>query len=269
MAVFDRGRSNLQRGAEMEAMERFRLTGRVAVVTGGSMGLGRAMAGGLAEAGARVAVVSRTAKRIEEVAAEIVRKGGEAIAVAADVTREDDIEGMMARVCGEFGTIDILVNNAGIGGSRKSVSLGTEEWDRMMNTNARSVFLASRAAGRIMIRQKRGKIVNISSVLGKGALPYSLHYGASKAAIIHMTKTLALEWAPFHINVNGIAPGWFLTDMTKDQQQGESEKFLLGKIPFGRFGKPEEIVGLAVFLSSPASDYITGETVFIDGGYSI
>ncbi len=269
MAVFDRGRSNLQRGAEMEAMERFRLTGRVAVVTGGSMGLGRAMAGGLAEAGARVAVVSRTAKRIEEVAAEIVRKGGEAIAVAADVTREDDIEGMMARVCEEFGTIDILVNNGGIGGSRKSVSLGTEEWDRMMNTNARSVFLASRAAGRIMIRQKRGKIVNISSVLGKGALPYSLHYGASKAAIIHMTKTLALEWAPFHINVNGIAPGWFLTDMTKDQQQGESEKFLLGKIPFGRFGKPEEIVGLAVFLSSPASDYITGETVFIDGGYSI
>ena len=171
MAVFDRGRSNLQRGAEMEAMERFRLTGRVAVVTGGSMGLGRAMAGGLAEAGARVAVVSRTAKRIEEVAAEIVRKGGEAIAVAADVTREDDIEGMMARVCEEFGTIDILVNNAGIGGSRKSVSLGTEEWDRMMNTNARSVFLASRAAGRIMIRQKRGKIVNISSVLGKGCFP--------------------------------------------------------------------------------------------------
>lgn len=253
----------------METMGQFNLTGRVAVVTGGSMGLGRAMAIGLAEAGARVVVVSRTTKLIEEAAGEIIRQGGDAIAVTADVTREEDIERMTAQVCGKYGTVDILVNNAGIGGSKKSVALSTKEWDRMINTNARSVFLASRAAGKIMIRQKHGKIINISSVLGKGALPHSLHYGASKAAIIHMTKTLALEWAPFHINVNGIAPGWFLTDMTKDQQQGDSEKFLLSRIPFGRFGKPEEIVGLAIFLSSPASDYITGETVFIDGGYSI
>jgi NAD(P)-dependent dehydrogenase (short-subunit alcohol dehydrogenase family) len=253
----------------METMEQFKLTGRVAVVTGGSKGLGRAMAMGLAAAGAKVAVVSRTTKLIEETAEEIIRKSGDAIAVTADVTREDDIERMTLEVLGKYGAIDILINNAGIGGSNKSVALSTEAWDRMMNTNARSVFLACRAVGKGMIQQGHGKIINISSVLGRGALPHSLHYGASKAAIIHMTKTLALEWATFHINVNGIAPGWFLTEMTKDQQHGESEKFLLQKIPFGRFGTPEEIVGLAIFLSSPASDYITGETVFIDGGYSI
>jgi NAD(P)-dependent dehydrogenase (short-subunit alcohol dehydrogenase family) len=253
----------------MHVTDQFKLGGQVAVVTGGSKGLGRAMAIGLAQAGARVAVVSRTTKLIEETASEIIENGGDAIAVTADVTKEDDIEHMTEEVCGKYGTIDILINNAGIGGGKKSVTLTVSEWDHMMNTNTRSIFLASRAVGKVMIKRKHGKVINISSVLGKVALAYSLHYGASKAAVIHMTKTLALEWAPFNINVNGIAPGWFLTEMTKDQQQGENEKVLLRKIPFGRFGKPEDIVGLAIFLASPASDYITGETIFIDGGYSI
>ncbi len=253
----------------MGILDQFRLTGRVAVVTGGSRGLGRAMALGLAEAGATVAVVSRTKRLIEETAAEIIRKGGEAIAVPADVTSEEDIERMADLVAGKYGRIDILVNNAGIGGSRKVVAMTAEEWDHMMDTNVRSVFLASKAVGKVMIRQRSGKVINVSSVLGKGALPRSLHYGAAKAAIIHMTKTLALEWAPFHIHVNGIAPGWFLTEMTKDQQEGESRKFLIERIPFGRFGNPEEMAGVAVFLASDASNYITGDTVFIDGGYSL
>jgi NAD(P)-dependent dehydrogenase (short-subunit alcohol dehydrogenase family) len=253
----------------MGVMEQFNLSGKVAVVTGGSKGLGRAIAVGLAQAGAKVAVVSRTTKLIEETVSMIITNGGDAIPITADVTREDDIESMTTEVYEKYGTIDILVNNAGMGGGKKSVLLTAAEWDHMMNTNARSVFLTTRAVGKIMIKQRHGKIINISSVLGKRALPYSLLYGASKAAIIHMTKTLALEWAPFHINVNGIAPGWFLTEMTRDQQQGENEKSLLRKIPFGRFGQAEEIVGLTIFLSSRASDYITGETVFIDGGYSI
>jgi NAD(P)-dependent dehydrogenase (short-subunit alcohol dehydrogenase family) len=256
-------------GMAMDVMEQFKLSGQVAVVTGGSKGLGRAMAIGLAQAGAKVAVVSRTTKLIEETASEIRGNGGDAIAVSADVTREDDMERMTAEVCGKYGTIDILVNNAGIGGGKESVTVTAAEWDHMMNTNTRSVFLASRAVGKVMIRQKHGKVINISSVLGKAALAYSLHYGASKAAVIHMTKILALEWAPFHIHVNGIAPGWFLTEMTKDQQEGENEKVLLRKIPFRRFGNPEDMTGLAIFLSSRASDYITGETIFIDGGYSI
>jgi NAD(P)-dependent dehydrogenase (short-subunit alcohol dehydrogenase family) len=121
-----------------------------------------------------------------------------------------------------------------------------------------------------MIKQNHGKVVNIGSVLGKGALNLCLHYGASKAAIMQMTRNLAFEWAPFHVNVNCIAPGFFSTEMTKGQLEDEKQrKFLLRKIPFKRFGKPEEVTGLAIFLSSQASDYITGETVFIDGGYSI
>jgi NAD(P)-dependent dehydrogenase (short-subunit alcohol dehydrogenase family) len=253
----------------MSIMEKFSLSGKVAIVTGGSKGLGRSMAIGLAQAGARVAVASRTKNLIEETAAEIIRSGGDAIAIPTDVTSEEDIEKMAAVAFEKFGKIDILVNNAGMGGSKISVTLTTDEWDCMMNTNARSIFLASRAVGKIMIRQEYGKVINISSVLGKGALPNSLHYGASKAAIISMTKTLALEWARFNINVNGIAPGWFLTEMTREQQVGENQEFLLKKIPFRRFGAPDEIVGLTVFLASQASDYMTGQTIFIDGGYSV
>lgn len=250
-------------------MDQFSLSGRIAIVTGGSKGLGRAMALGLAEAGAVVAAVSRTKSLIEETADEIIKSGGEAIAVPADVRSEKDIERVAALVADKFGRIDILVNNAGIGGSRKVVAMKTDEWNTMMETNVRSVFLTARAVGKVMIRQRSGKVINVSSVLGKGALPRSLHYGASKAAIIHMTKTLALEWAPFNIHVNCIAPGWFLTEMTKDQQEGENRKFLIQRIPFGRFGNPEEMVGVAVFLASDASNYITGDTVFIDGGYSL
>ncbi len=253
----------------MGIMDQFSLSGRIAIVTGGSKGLGRAMALGLAEAGAVVAAVSRTKSLIEETADEIIKSGGEAIAVPADVRSEKDIERVAALVADKFGRIDILVNNAGIGGSRKVVAMKTDEWNTMMETNVRSVFLTARAVGKVMIRQRSGKVINVSSVLGKGALPRSLHYGASKAAIIHMTKTLALEWAPFNIHVNCIAPGWFLTEMTKDQQEGENRKFLIQRIPFGRFGNPEEMVGVAVFLASDASNYITGDTVFIDGGYSL
>ncbi len=253
----------------MGIMDQFRLSGRIAVVTGGSRGLGRAMAIGLAEAGAAVAVASRTKSLIEDTAAEIIRNGGDAIAIPTDVRSEEDVERMVALVVEKFGRIDILVNNAGIGGSRKVVAMTADEWSDMMDTNVKSIFLTVRAVGKVMIGQRSGKVINVSSVLGKGALPRSMHYGASKAAIIHMTKTLALEWAPFNIHVNCIAPGWFLTEMTKDQQEGENREFLIGRIPSGRFGKPEEMVGLAVFLASDASNYITGDTVFIDGGYSL
>ena len=253
----------------MNILDKFYLTGKVAIVTGASKGLGRAMAIGLAQAGATVAVVSRTKNLIEDTAAEIIRNGGDAIALPTDVTSEEDIERMTAVVFEKFGRIDILVNNAGMGGSKISVNLTTDEWDNMMNTNTKSIFLASRAVGKIMIRQRSGKLINISSILGDRPLPASLHYGASKAAVINMTKALALEWARFKINVNGIAPGYFVTEMTKEQQEGEIKKLLLTKIPFGRFGSSDEIVGLAVFLASPAADYMTGQTVFIDGGYSV
>lgn len=252
----------------MDIIDLFRLQGKVAIVTGASRGLGRAMAIGLAQAGAKLAVVSRT-QRVEETASAIVCQGGEALPIKTDVKIAEDVERMVDAVCGKFGRIDILVNNAGISIPKEITAMLESEWDDVIDTNIKSVFLVSKAVGRIMIAQKSGKVINISSFLGRDSLASILPYGASKAAIMHMTKTLALEWAPHGVNVNCIAPGWFLTEMTLPQQEGENKKFLLRKIPLNRFGTPQEIAGLAVFLSSKAADYITGETVFIDGGYSI
>jgi len=254
----------------MGYLERFRLTDKVALVTGGSKGLGRSMAMGLAEAGATVAVVSRTKRLIDETAQEIIRNGGQAIAVPADVKSEQDIDRMTQTVLDQCGRIDILLNNAGIAPMGPVVDMSLAEWKDVMDTNLKSVFLTSRIIGKVMMKQKGGKVINVASILGTRALHFCLHYGASKAAIMQMTRSLALEWSRFPIHVNCIAPGFFTTGMTRAQQDNEKEKkFLLQKIPFRRFGKPEEIVGLAIFLASPASDYITGETIFIDGGYSI
>jgi len=254
----------------MKYLKQFSLTGKIAVVTGGSKGLGRAMAVGLADAGATVAVVSRTKSLIEETAQEIIKAGGEAIAVPTDIKNEQDIERMSKAVMDTYGRIDILINNAGIAPMGPAVDIPLQEWNDVMDTNLKSVFLTAKTIGKIMMQQKSGKVINIASVLGKGALHFCLHYGASKAAIIQMTKNLAFEWSRFPIHVNCIAPGFFATEMTQAQHDNEKErKFLLQKIPFKRFGMPEEIVGLAIFLASPASDYITGETIFIDGGYSI
>lgn len=249
-------------------LDSFRLSGKTAIVTGGSKGLGRAIAIGLGEAGAQVAVVSRSKNLIKEASNEIINKGGKAIPVPADVTKAEDIEQMVKTVLNQFGKIDILINNAGIAPMNKALNISVEEWDRVIETNLKSVFLVTRIVGERMIQQKRGKIINISSVLGKMASNTALHYCTSKAGIIQMTKALALEWAGFGIHVNGIAPGFFETEMIKDHDEIQ-RKFLMFKIPFKRTGKPEEIVGTAIFLASEASDYITGETIFVDGGYSI
>lgn len=255
---------------KMKYLEQFKLTDKVAVVTGGSKGLGRAMAIGLAEVGATVAVVSRTKNLIEETAQEIIKAGGKAIAVPTDIKNEQDIERMAKAVVDKYGRIDIMINNAGIAPMRPAVDIPLHEWNEVMDTNVKSVFFTAKTIGKIMIKQKSGKIINLASVLGQEALYFCLHYGASKAAIIQMTKNLALEWSRFPIHVNCIAPGFFATEMTQAQHDNEKErKFLLQKIPFYRFGQPEEIVGLAIFLASPASNYMTGQTIFMDGGYSI
>jgi len=249
-------------------LDLFSLRSKVAIVTGGSKGLGRAMAIGLGDAGAQVVVVSRSKNLIEEASNEIIKKGGKAIPVPADVTKVEDIEQMAKTVADKFGKIDILINNAGIAPMNKALNISIEEWDSVIETNLKSVFLMARIVGERMIQQKKGKIINISSVLGKMASNTALHYCASKAGIIQMTKALALEWAGFGINVNCIAPGFFETEMIKEHDETQ-RKFLMFKIPFKRTGKPEEIVGTVIFLASEASDYITGETIFVDGGYSI
>ncbi len=251
-------------------MDLFSVSGKVVVITGGSMGLGRAMAVGFGESGARVVVASRSKGLIEETAQEIIKNGGSATAIQVDVKNSGDIEKMLTAAVDLYGGVDILINNAGIAPMTRSIDMTEEEWDNVIDTNLKSVFLASKLAGRMMIRQRRGRIINIASVLGKMASSVAVHYCSSKAGVIQLTRAQALEWARFNINVNCIAPGFFDTDMTKAQQSDEKHRaFLYSKIPCQRLGKPEEILGTALFLASEASSYITGATIFVDGGYSV
>jgi len=255
----------------MNYIDRFKLDEKVAIVTGGSKGLGRAIAIGMGEAGAKVVVVSRTKKLIEETANEIITRGGEAIAIPVDVKNEDDIKNAVDETVGIFGRLDILVNNAGIAPMNSTLMVPTDEWNNVIATDLTSNFLfAKMAVKSAMKEQRKGKIINIGSVLGFMASNVAPHYCAAKAGLAHLTKALALEWAHYKINVNCIAPGFFKTDMTKEQQEDEShQKFLNFKIPFKRLGEPEEIVPTAIFLASEAASYITGSTIIIDGGYTI
>ncbi len=253
----------------MGYIDTFRLSGKVAIVTGGSRGLGRAIAIGYGEAGAKVVVVSRS-KDIEETAHEITKRGGDAMALPLDITEERNIKTMINMSIDEFGRLDIVVNNAAIAHMNKAIDMSVEEWDTVLDTNLRATFLICKAAGEKMIKQKKGKIINIGSVLGMRAANMAVHYCSSKGAIVQLTKALALEWARYNINVNCLAPGYLATEMVQAQQDDEKHsKFLHSKIPFRRFAKPEEIVGTAIFLASEASDYMTGSVVVIDGGYSI
>jgi NAD(P)-dependent dehydrogenase (short-subunit alcohol dehydrogenase family) len=254
----------------MGYLENFKVVDEVAIVTGGSKGLGRAMAIGLAECGAKVVVASRTVSLIEETANEIIKKGGQAIAVPVDVKNPQSIEQMVDQVMEQYGRVDILINNAGIAPMKKTMETDIEDWNDVLNTNLKSAFLTSKIIAKGMIKQRKGKIINIGSVLGNMASNVAMPYCVSKAGIAQMTRVLALEWAPFGINVNCIAPGFFETEMTAEQREDESHmKFLKYKIPFKRLGRPDEIVGAALFLASRASDYMTGAVLNIDGGYSI
>jgi NAD(P)-dependent dehydrogenase (short-subunit alcohol dehydrogenase family) len=254
----------------MEYLDHFKVVDEVAIVTGGSKGLGRAMALGLAACGAKVVVASRTVSLIEETTNEIIKKGGQAIAVPVDVKNPQSIEQMVAQVMDRYGRVDILINNAGIAPMKKTMETDIEDWNDVLNTNLKSAFLVCKSVARSMIKQRRGKIINIGSVLGHMVSGVSMPYCVSKAGIAHMTRALALEWAPYGLNINCIAPGYFETEMTAEAREDESHlKFLKFKIPFKRFGKPEEIVGATLFLASRASDYMTGAVLYIDGGYSI
>jgi 2-deoxy-D-gluconate 3-dehydrogenase len=255
----------------MNYIDRFKLDEKVAIVTGGSKGLGRAIAIGMGEAGAKVVVVSRTKNLIEETANEIISYGGEAIAIPVDVKNEDDIKKAVNETIDTFGQLDILVNNAGIAPMNPTLKVAADEWNNVIETDLTSNFLFAKMAVRsAMKEQRKGKIINIGSVLGFMASNVAPHYCAAKAGLAHLTKALALEWAHYNINVNCIAPGFFKTDMTKEQQENEAhKKFLKFKIPFKRLGEPDEVVPTAIFLASEAASYITGSTIIVDGGYTI
>lgn len=243
------------------------LAGRVAVVTGAGKGLGRAIALALAEAGADVALSARSEGDLERVAEEVRGRGRRGLAVPTDVTDREAVEALVERTVLELGGLDILVNNAGIVRESPLLETTDEDWDAVIDTNLRGTFLCARAAGRVLTAKGSGKVINLSSNLGLVAVSNLAAYCASKGAVIQLTKALALEWAPFGVQVNCIAPGYFETDMNAAiRARPESLDRLLRRIPARRMGRPEELGPLAVFLASPASDFVTGETVVVDGG---
>ncbi|MBD2080679.1 3-oxoacyl-[acyl-carrier-protein] reductase [Leptolyngbya sp. FACHB-17] len=240
------------------------LQGKVAIVTGASRGIGRATALALANEGASVVVnYASSSGAADEVVALITEKGGSAIAVKADVSKADQVDALIEATMEKYGRIDVLVNNAGITRDTLLLRMKPEEWQAVIDLNLTGVFLCTRAVSKIMLKQRSGRIVNITSVAGQMGNPGQANYSAAKAGVIGFTKTVAKELASRGITVNAVAPGFIETDMTHDLKADEILKF----IPLSRYGKPEEVAGMICFLAaSPAAGYITGQVMNVDGG---
>jgi NAD(P)-dependent dehydrogenase (short-subunit alcohol dehydrogenase family) len=250
-----------------QILEKFRLDGKVAVVTGASRGLGRAMALALAGAGADVALLGREEATLLPVA-EQIRENGErrAAVVPLDVADLEAHRAAVEAVVSQLGAIDILVNNAGTNVRADSLEYSPDDWDQVTGVNLRGTFFFTQACARVMIPRRRGKILNVASMTSFLGLPLTSAYTATKAALAQLTKLLAVEWAEHNIQVNALAPGWIRTEMTENMRGTPREQWVLNRTPTGRFGEPEELAGAAVFLVSPAADYITGQVLAVDGG---
>ncbi|KZZ83072.1 MULTISPECIES: glucose 1-dehydrogenase [Bacillaceae] len=248
----------------------FSLEGKTAIVTGAGKGIGRAIAIGFAEAGADVGLIARTQQDLDEVKNVIEKDfGRKAYAIKADVTVREDIVSAFKSIQEKAGKLDILVNNAGMNIRTPAAEVTDAEWDQIVNTNLKSAFMASQEAAKMMI-ESGGRIINIASVAGHTALPTGVVYGATKAALIQMTKILAYEWGKHNIHVNALGPWYFETPLTEKLLQDEKYvQKLLSVTPLNRIGQLPELVGPAVFLASEAGNYVTGQTLFIDGGMTI
>lgn len=250
--------------------DRFSLEGRVALVTGAGRGIGRAIAVALGAAGAAVACAARSRDQVDATAAEITAAGGRARALGLDVTRREQIVAGVAEVAAALGPVDVLVNNAGMTMEKKTTEVTDEDWDAVLATNLTSMFRCARAVAPGMIELERGKIINIGSMYGVIGVPRYAAYCASKAAVAGLTRSLAAEWARHGIQVNCLAPGYVNTDIPREAMADEKTRALfLSKIPARRIGEPEEVGALAVYLASPASDFMTGQTVYLDGGQTV
>lgn len=264
--------------------QEYSVEGKLAIVTGAGRGIGKAIALVLAEAGANIVVATRTAEQIEETAEEVRRLGQRALAVPTDITKAEQVERLVKRAISEFDGVDILVSSAGAFHRKQLVplpekfpgwhkirdlntSLSEEEWHLIMDTNLTSIFLCARAVGPYMIKQRRGKIINIGSRNANTGDPYLVHYNTSKAAVSMFTRCLAVEWGPFNINVNAIAPGAFYTALSAENlDDPELRKRALNSTPLRRLGELREVGLLALYLASDASNYMTGQTLYLDGG---
>lgn len=248
----------------------FSLNDKLAVVTGAGRGIGRALSIGLAEAGADVVLLSRTRNDLEDVASEIDKLGRKAYIIPTDITSREEIRKAIAYIEDQKRSIDILINNAGMNIRSTALEVTDQEWQTIMDTNLKSAFMMSQETGKHMKEKKQGKIINIASVAGHVALRTGVVYASTKAAMIQMTKVLAMEWGKYNINVNSIGPWYFKTPLTAELLQNEEYvNDILAVTPLKRIGELEELVGPAVFLSSDASNYVTGQTIYVDGGMTI
>ena len=251
-------------------MDLFRLNGRVALVTGGSKGLGKSMALGLAQAGATTVLCSRHLSECRAATAEITSQTGrEGLGLAADVTREEDVKKLVNEIVKRFGRLDVLINSAGVNIRRPIEQLSPDEFQQVMDVNVRGTWLCCRAVSPVMTKQRKGSVINIGSALSAIGLAERTPYCSSKAAILGLTRTLALEWAPANVRCNAICPGPFLTESNKPLLKEPAKvQAILSKIPLNRWAQMHEIRGAALFLASDASSYITGATLFVDGGWT-
>ena len=254
----------------MIARNPFDLTGKVAVVTGGNGGLGLGIAMGLAGAGANIVIAARSVEKTAQALENIRALGVEAHGITVDVTQEPAIQRMVTDTMDHMGSLDILVNNSGIAIRGLPEDLTSVQWDSVLDVNLRSAFLASREAYIQMSRSGGGKIINVGSMYSIFGSDWGAPYAASKGGLVQLTKSLAVAWAKDNIQVNAILPGWFTTDLTRGISEADPDRYdnINRRIPTGRWGEPSELGGAAVFLASAASDYVTGSTLAVDGGYS-
>jgi len=250
-------------------LDKFSLKGKVAIVTGASRGMGKVMSLALAEAGADVVVAARTLMKLEALSEQIRSLNRNCLVYQIDVTEFDKIELMVKKTIDEFGKVDILVNNAGMNIRKMAIDLSQPEWDKVLNTNLKAYFFCAQAVAREMAKKNGGKIVNIASLRSIIAPPMAPAYTASKGGVSQLTKALAVEWAKYKIRVNAIAPGYIETELTAHFKEKEIDIYesIRDRTALKRWGLPEDIVGILIYLASDASEYMTGQTLYIDGGY--
>jgi NAD(P)-dependent dehydrogenase (short-subunit alcohol dehydrogenase family) len=254
----------------MKVLDMLSLKGKVAVVTGGSSGLGVTFAQALAEVGANIVLAARRIDKMNEVGDDLTRLGVKVRSVKCDVSDPEQVQSLVDETLKTFGRLDIIVNNAGVASMSPATEIAIEEWNRVVSVNLTGTFLCARTAAKQMMKRGGGKIVNIASIYGAvgDVFPASPYY-ATKGAVINLTRDLAVEWAPFKINVNAIAPGFFPSEMTGGIfQDPHYLEYINKQTPLGRTGNPDDLKGAIVFLASQASDYVTGQTLFVDGGWT-
>ena len=254
----------------MASPKLFDLTGKVAVVTGGNGGIGLGIAMGLAGAGANIVIAARSVEKTAQALENIRALGVEAHGITVDVTQEPAIQRIVTSTIDHMGRLDILVNNSGIAVRAQPQELTAAQWDSVVDVNLRAAFLASKAVYAQMVKAGGGKVINVGSMYSIFGSDWGAPYAASKGGLVQLTKSLAVAWAKDNIQVNAVLPGWIVTDLTRGIQDADPNRYdnINRRIPTGRWGEPSELAGAAVFLASTASDYVTGATLTIDGGYS-